>query len=179
MKKTFWKLLAGLLLSCTGASSAQAQAWWSASACTGVPHFQTDGTVNTKTYDVNTHGRGARLKDGFNGTAYLYVPVTAASGTTFKSLHLRAEDNSADGLVKAELIRQPRGGVDGPAVTLTSVTTVDVNNPVDGFQLQSVNFAPLTLNLSEHSYYIRITLKRSSRSTSQDRITAYDVSLGQ
>lgn len=179
MKKALLMLLANLLLSMASASAAQAQDWWSASACTAVPHFQADGTVNTKTHSGNTHGRGARLKDGFNGTAYLYVPVTAASGMSFKSLHLRAEDNTANGLVKAELIRQPRGDHDGPAVTLSSVTTEDVNDPVDGFQLRSINFDPLTLDLFLHSYYIRITLKRSAQSTSQDRITVYDVSLGQ
>ena len=37
----------------------------------------------------------------------------------------------------------------------------------------------ISLDLSLHSYYIRLTLKRDANSASQDRITAYDVSMGQ
>jgi len=175
MKKASLVIIATLLLSLAWVASAQAQAptWWSASAVTGVPHFLADGTVNTQTVETG-HGRGVRLKNLFIGAAYVYVPVTADHGTTFRVLGLRAEDNSPGGYVKAELIRQPRNAAAGPAVSLATVTTDDVFVPADGFQFRTALFNPLTLDMSLFSYYIRITLKRDN---SQLKVTAYDVSL--
>ena len=164
--------LALMALACSATSHAQ-PGLWSASAVTGVPHFPAAGAVSTQTCDVGCgHGRGVRLAAGFAGTAYLYSPVTSVHGITFGKINLRAEDNTPGGYVRAEFVRQPRNLDLAGAVTLGSVTTVDAVG--DGFQVATAVFAPVILDLTHYSYYIRITLKRDA---GQINITAYDVSL--
>ncbi len=167
-------LLTLILLSLTPVKSALAAAsWWSANAATATPHVQVDGSVRSKTFDLGAHGRGVRHLDGLNGTIYLYLPVTANNAETFSKVGLRAEDNTVNGFVRAEFIRQSRNANAAPAVVLGSVTTANI--PGDGFQFVSSPFAPVTLDLSQFTYYIRISLSKNV--AAEPNVTAYDVSL--
>jgi hypothetical protein len=133
-----------------------AQNVWTANATTGVPNFQSNGTVKTTTVDTTIHGRGVRPRfapDG-SGTSYLYIPVTAPNGSTFSCIGLRAMDNSSSGAIRAEFVRQPRNGNAGPAVTLGGVGSVDAAG--DGFQFVTNPFAAQVINYTLFTYYIRI-----------------------
>ncbi|MGE0684623.1 MAG: hypothetical protein AB7P69_27415 [Candidatus Binatia bacterium] len=165
---------------------------WNASAVTAVPAFSSNGDVAIKTYFgppakslAPDHGRGVRHKTDQTGTATLHIPVTAASGSYFQCLWLRAEDNIDLGYVKASLYRQPLAG--GAEQLLGSTATTDVLTPspfgiVDGYQavagsvsLPGQPFSSIEIE-SGYSYYIELKLYR--RSATAENITAYDVGLG-
>jgi hypothetical protein len=174
MKSKSMSRLMTLVLSLFLAGSASAApAWWSANAATAVPHFQADSTLRSRTFDLGLNGRGVRHANNQIGSVYLYVPVTANNGDTFSKIGLRAEDSTVNGFVRAELFRQPRNAVAGGAVLIGSVTT---NNA--GFQFVNAAFfaafLPHSLDLTQFTYYIRITLQRN---VAADTVTALDVSL--
>lgn len=174
MKPTSIIRLMTLALSLFLAGSAvAAPAWWSANAATAVPHFQADSTLKSRTFDLGLNGRGVRHANNQIASAYLYVPVTANNGDTFSKIGLRAEDGTANGFVRAELFRQPRNGIAGGAVLIGSVTTNNAGfQSVDAAFLAA--FLPHSLDLSQFTYYIRITLQRN---VAADNVTALDVSL--
>ena len=174
MKPTSMIRLTTLALSFFLAGSAvAAPAWWSANATTAVPHFQADSTLRSRTFDLGVNGRGVRHANNEIGSVYLYVPVTANNGETFSKIGLRAEDGTVNGFVRAELFRQPRNAVAGGLVLIGSVMT---NN--GGFQFVNAAFVgaflPHSLDLSQFTYYVRITLQRN---VAADTVTALDVSL--
>lgn len=173
-----------LLLSGTLFAASAHASDWSASAVTAVPSFDSGGAVGVQTYyppffpvkGISDHGRGVRHKSGQSGSVYLHIPVTAPAGSSFNCIVLRAEDNTSSGFVTAAFYRQPITN-SGPAEFLGSVTTGNVTDPSDGFQMIS-NWLPsgITLQPVSYSYYIQLQLNRTS--TSATNITAYDVGLG-
>lgn len=166
MKRTLTTLilLAGIVL------TANAQQIWNSSAVAAVPYFQADGTQVFRTWDPGVNGKGLRLKDACNCTSsYAYLDVSAANGTIFKRIQLRAE-GSASGSVRAEFFKQPRDAAAGGAVLIGWVITAG-----GGFQFVSANFAAAeTIDRVHWSYYVRLTLKRD---VSTGGPTAYDVTL--
>jgi hypothetical protein len=146
--------------------------FWSSCVITGTPHFNNAAT-NIHSWSSAAHGRGMRMANGTTGYAYIYVPVYTVDNAYFAKLTLRAEDNSANCYVKACLFYQPNCA-DGPAVQVACVSTSNVTAPADGFQCRSVAFNGITIDYSEFSYYIVITIYRNNANVNP---TAYDVSL--
>ena len=79
--------------------------------------------------------------------------------------------------VTAALYRQTLTGP-GQRQLLGMVSTTNVSNPADGFQIRS---APLNVGFSTsphaYSYYIVVTISRANNALPAHRVTAYDVKL--
>ena len=160
---------------------------WSASAATAVPEFFPTGDINSFTVINSPHGRGVESNAGptfdkgviRSTPVQLFIPVTASAGSSFDTIWLRARDNTRDGSVTAALYRQPIHQP-GPAERLGSVTTQDLTNPPDGFQIATALLKqPESLAPGVYSYYIQLTLVNPVLSVvgTVPNITAYDVGL--
>ena len=161
------------VLTIVAAASGSAQTPWSANATTAVPNFQSNAVVKTTTVDSgNPHGRGVspRSTPEGAGTSLLYIPVTAPNKNVSKCIGLRASDPMG-GLVTAELYSQPRNGAAGGASLLGKVATVGA-----GYQYREKQ-APVTIDYSANSYYIRLTLSSTTAAGTANQPIAFDVSL--
>lgn len=180
-----------------GPSSASAE-YWGVSAITATPEFLPKEDVHSFNVVSTDYGRGVTTKTipgtgpalERKSTAKLYVPVTAALGTQFDMIWLRAIDNMGTGAVKASFYRQelasPLSRTHRP-VLLGSVETQTSTG--SGFQFvtgqlrshlvdHNRNVVPLVISRG-FTYYIEIEISMGLEVSKADspppKVVALDV----
>lgn len=134
------------------ASAAQAANGWQmvASGCVPVPGDAKLLAVGTKTGAVS-------FKVGKTGTASLICPVNYefTGSNVLDQLELQALDNTANGFVRATLLRKNKST--GATETLASLTSTDTA----GLQNTEVGFTATQINFFTHAAYVVLQLSRT------------------